>query len=510
MSASITRLPERGMARTVPIALAGLDEVASDEVVRCLAARGLAGARPCSLEELAAAVEDGALAAAWIDADAAVAASLAAVARAAATAARPLVLLARPARGRATSSSAAATKDRTEHAAALAYLRAHGAAVCSDPDAWLEAVCLVARHGIPEGPRVAVVAPEGSWLAAAAAGIGGADDDARRPAYAASADDMSPADVALVDAATWSATSPDARGDARGDARDGARAATGALLVPVVARAELADGGPAGALWGLRPALAAVTAVGAAAARARAGLGPATRTARGELEVDEEKLERQLGRLGPADSRLGDHETKVLLSAYGVPITRQAVATTASAALRIAKKAGFPVDIKPWGADVPSERDDCPVERNVATAADVRRAYSAVLGHGASAARSTLEEGAVIVRESAPSGREVAATIAPMGALGWTVIVEIAGHGPVAAPAPLRVADASALAQALVATRAGEQEPDRTALANVLRRASHLAVDHAERISKLELGVIVVGTKSERTIVVDAATVLRR
>jgi hypothetical protein len=495
MSATISRLPERGAARAPRIAIAGLDEVASDEVVRCLTARGLANSAACGLDELAAAVEDGALAAAWIDADAPVAAALAPVARAAATAARPLLLFARPGRGRSASGSTASVTA----AAALAYLRAHGAAVCNDPDAWLEAVCLVARHGVPDGARVAVVAPDGSWLAAAAAGLGGADDDARRPALAASADDMSPADVALVDVATWPATS-----------REGARAATGALLVPVVARAELADGGPAGALWGLRPALAAVAAVGAAAARARAGPGPATRTARGELEVDEEKLERQLGRLGAADSRLGDHETKVLLSAYGVPITRQAVATTASAALRIAKKAGFPVDIKPWGADVPSERDDGPVEKNVATAADVRRAYSAVLGHGASAARSTLEEGAVIVRESAPSGREVAATIAPLGALGWTVVVEIAGHAPVAAPAPLRVTDASALAAALVATRAGEGEPDRTALANVLRRASHLAVDHADRIARLELGVIVVGAKGERTMVVDAATVLRR
>jgi len=139
----------------------------------------------------------------------------------------------------------------------------------------------------------------------------------------------------------------------------------------------------------------------------------------------------------------------------------------------------------------------------------VRRAYSAVLGHGASAARSTLEEGAVIVREAAPPGREVAATIAPMGALGWTVVVEVAGHAPVAAPAPLRVADANVLAQALVATRAGEGEPDRAALANILRRASHLAVDRADRIARLELGVIVVGQKGEPTLVVDAATVLR-
>ncbi len=489
MSATITRLPDRASERTPRIALAGLDATASGEVVRCLAARGLGAARAWPLDALGTAVEDGALVAAWIDADPALAAALAPVARAAAAATRPLVLLARPTRGRG-----------SEPVAALAYLRAHGAAVCVDPDAWLEAVFLVAHHGVPDGARAAVIAADGSWLAAAAAGLGG-DDELRRPSLATSTDALAPADVALVDAANWAAV---------GGRGMPARAGSGAMLVPVIARAELADGAPNGALWGLRPALAAVAAVGHAAARARAGLGPATRSARGELEVDEERLARQLAKIGVGDVRLGDHETKVLLSAYGVPITRQGVATTASAALRIARKAGFPVDIKPWGADVPDERAGCPIERGVATAADVRRAYSAVLGGGAAAARGTHEEGAVIVREAAPSGREVAATIAPLGALGWTVVVEVAGQAPVAAPAPLRVADATALAQALVATRAGEGEPDRTALANVLRRASHLVVDHAERIAKLEMGTIVVGVKGERTVVVDATTTLRR
>lgn len=501
---SIARLPERAAGRAPRIAIAGLEAHAADEVVRCLRARGLAAAAPCALDALAGAVEDGALAAAWIDADAAVAAALAPVARAAATAGRPLLLLARAVRGKA-----------IEQVAALAFLRAHGAAICADPDAWLEALFLIARHGVPDGPRAAVIAPEGSWLAAAAAGLGtaGADDDPRRPSLAASADALAPADAALVDAARWNDSRASSTRDRAHDddpADRGVRAATGALLIPVIARAELAETAPPAALWGLRPALAAITAVGQAAARARAGLGPATRSARGELEVDEDRLARQLAKLGPADTRLGDHETKVLLSAYGVAITRQAVATTASAALRIAKKAGFPVDVKPWGADLPSERAGCPIERNVATAADVRRAYSLVLGGRAGAAPTTLEEGAVIVREAAPPGRDVSATITPLGALGWTVILEVAGHPPVAAPAPLRVADATLLAHALVATRAGEDDPDRTALANLLRRASHLAVDHADRIARLDLPVIVVGTKSQRTLVVDASTTLKR
>jgi hypothetical protein len=117
-----------------------------------------------------------------------------------------------------------------------------------------------------------------------------------------------------------------------------------------------------------------------------------------------------------------------------VPITRQAVATSPSAALRLAAKAGFPVDVKPWGPDVPSERDGCPVERGLASAADVRRAFAAVLAQ----AGQPLDGGAVIVRASPRPGRELRVKIVHLPDLGPTVIVEVPGQPPEAAPAPLR------------------------------------------------------------------------
>jgi hypothetical protein len=466
-------IPALAGARHPAIALAGLPEPARGEVAACLAARGLPRARACEPAELAAVIGDGGVAGVWLEPTADLAAALAPGCHAAAAAGRPLVVLARPARGKP-----------VELAAALAFLRSHGALVCGDPDAWLEALCLIAWHGLPHGPRAAVVAAAGSWLAIAAAGLAADELDGRRPQLAADAAELAPADVALI--AEWAELPP--------------RPSTSTMLVPLCARGERLAEAPTGALVGLRPALAAIAAAGKAAERIRAGLGPAVRAGR-DLDVDEERLERQLAKLTPGETRLGDHEAKVLLAAYGVAITRQAVATTASAALRIARKAGFPVDLKRWGAEVPLERDGAVVEAGVATAADVRRAYAAVLGHD--------DDGAVIVRESPPAGREVAASIAPLGALGWTVVLEGAGLVPVAAPAPLRAADAAALAQVLVASRAGDDEPDRAGLAALLRRASHLAVDLGDRLARLDLARIVVGGRGGRTLVVDAAAELR-
>jgi hypothetical protein len=370
-------------------------------------------------------------------------------------------------------------------AAALAYLRAYGAVLCSDPDTWLEALVLLAAWGPPPGPRVAVIAPAGSWISGSAQFLANeaATAGGRMAALAPDAARVGPTDVVLVD-------------------RDEAPAARAAMsertVVPLLGRAELCDERPA--LVGLRPALAAVAACGRLRERLALGLGPASVDEVTELGVDSERFQRQLAKIG---TRAGDHETKVLLAAWGIPVTRQAVATTPSAAIRLAKRAGYPVEVKPWGPEVPGELDGCPVERGLMTASDVRRACAAV-SRGAG-----QEPGApVIVRETPPAGRELRARVVQLGELGLTVIVDIVGApGPLAAPAPLRAIDAEEIARHVEASRLGDAQPDRAALADVLRRASFL-VAASGRIVSLDLGRVIAAARGEGIVVADASTVL--
>ncbi len=392
-----------------------------------------------------------------------------ACARAAATGS-PVCLLAPPPRG--------GGRAGTERAAALAYLHAHGAALGHDVDAWLEAVVLLVRHGLPSGPRAAVIAPQGSWLEAQALLIAAEAEALGARAPVIGGDE--PTDVVLYDPAYETPPST-----------------ASALLVPIAARSELAS--DPFALHGARAALTAIAMLGRAAERIAVGLGPAPRSATAELSVDDDKLQRQLGKLGAG--RVGDHETKVLLSAYGVAITRQAVATTPSAAVKLARRAGYPVELKPWGHDLPTEPAGCPIERGVTSDALTRQAFTAVL---TAAGKSTGDGAAVIVRETPPPGREVTVAFRELPALGWTVILEAPGTGQLAAPAPLRLIDAQALAAQVVASRAGDPEPDRTGLANLLRRASHLAADLGDRLERLDLPRVVVGGRGTRTLVIDA------
>ena len=195
-----------------------------------------------------------------------------------------------------------------------------------------------------------------------------------------------------------------------------------------------------------------------------------------------------------------------------MPITRQAVATTPSAAVKLARRAGYPVEVKPFGHDLPSEPAGCPVERNVTSDAMVRAAFATVL---AAAGRPPGDAAGVIIRETPPSGRELSVAFLELPAIGWTVVLEgpsgTGGPGAplAAAPAPLRLIDAQALAAQVAASRAGDPEPDRTGLANLLRRASHLVVDLGDRIARLDLPRVVIGGRGARTLVVDAATELR-
>jgi len=128
------------------------------------------------------------------------------------------------------------------------------------------------------------------------------------------------------------------------------------------------------------------------------------------------------------------------------------------------------------------------------------------------AGRAPADGTGVIIRETPPAGRELAVSFLELPSLGWTVVLDSpggTGAAPLAAaPAPLRLIDAQALAAHVAASRAGDPDPDRTGLANLLRRASHLAVDLGPRLSRLDLPRVIVGGRGARTLVVDALTEL--
>ena len=273
-----------------------------------------------------------------------------------------------------------------------------------------------------------------------------------------------------------------------------------ARAMHVVGRGELAHGEPM--LYGMRGALGAIDMLGRAAERIAAGIGPADHADAAELEVDRAKLDERFAKLHGL-KRVGDHDTKLLLDAYGVAKTRQAVANTPSKAVpEGAPGDRIPVEIKPWGNDVPTEREGCPIERDVTSDARVRSAFTSILN--AVSRPLSGADSAVIVREPPPLGRDISAQFVRLPSLGWTVVLEINGQ-------VVRRARAAAGARCRSARRCRRRlaRRRRRARSRGAREPAASAPRTSSRISAIASSgssyrAIVVGGRGSRTVVVDA------
>ncbi|MDW8280251.1 MAG: hypothetical protein RMK29_00975 [Myxococcales bacterium] len=175
------------------------------------------------------------------------------------------------------------------------------------------------------------------------------------------------------------------------------------------------------------------------------------------------------------DEPLSDHDTKRLLRAYGVRVSRQAPANTVTAAQRVAAQIGLPVVLVPAG-DV--EEVAC------RTTGDLKRQATLLLQRAPH----------ILVREWFPESPRVR-----------LVVVQERGLGPVlrideeAALVPLLRGEARELAEGLAAT----YDVDPRGLADMLAQISSVATEHTVTLD-LQLHV------SDAPAVVAASGTLRR
>ncbi len=202
-------------------------------------------------------------------------------------------------------------------------------------------------------------------------------------------------------------------------------------------------------------------AVGAAAFLAQRALLRRARTVAlaGEPDLaapilDDAALARAEEVLKSAGQVLSEHESKVVLRGFGVEITRQAVASSASGAAQFAEQIGYPVVLKALSPDLRRKQDVGAVVLGLTTAAAVRRAYAMILQSVEHHAPTARLDG-VLVAEQAPDGLEIECgavrlpgdELALYGrALGLPHAAE-----PILALSPLTPRDARLLADAVLA-----------------------------------------------------------
>lgn len=258
---------------------------------------------------------------------------------------------------------------------------------------------------------------------------------------------------------------------------------TGAIVGMEAPRPELATHVPTAAFLAQR-ALLRVDA-------ARAALAGALR----EPTIDEDGFGRADEVLASAGQVLTDHESKVVLRGFGIEVTRQAVASSASGAGGFADRIGYPVALKALSPDLRRRAEIGATQLDLGTGAAVRRAYGAIVDAVEKHAPTARLDG-VLVAEMVGPGLDLhcGAIRLPDGgaALFGRVMDTPAPAEPVLAPSPLTRDDAMLLAHAIlsripVPALRRTTDPDARELATLLLRLDALVRHCGARLELVEL-----------------------
>jgi acetate---CoA ligase (ADP-forming) len=213
---------------------------------------------------------------------------------------------------------------------------------------------------------------------------------------------------------------------------------------------------------------------------------------------------------------LDEIESKRLLKAYGIPISREEIATTAADAVKIAKKIGFPVVAKVVSQDILHKSDIGGVVLNLKTPAEVKRAFNDIAARVKRLKNKPKLEGILIAQQVKADlelvvGASLDAEMGPVVLFG-TGGIDIELMKDVAlAGAPLDAAEAKAL---IDRTKAGVKMKGyrgRPALheasaVKALVGLSNLMADAGSRIASIDVNPFLINPKTG--VAVDALIVL--
>jgi acyl-CoA synthetase (NDP forming) len=213
---------------------------------------------------------------------------------------------------------------------------------------------------------------------------------------------------------------------------------------------------------------------------------------------------------------LDEVASKKLLKAYGIPISKEAIARSTSEAIKIAKTIGFPVVAKVVSPDILHKSDIGGVVLDLNTPAEVGRAFSEITARVAKLKGKPRLEGILIAQQVKADlelvvGAARDAEMGPVvlfgsGGVDIELIKDVALSG-----APLDAAEARAL---IARTKAGVKikgyrgkpalhEPS---VVKALVGLSNLIADAGDRIASIDINPFLINTKTG--VAVDALIVL--
>lgn len=221
--------------------------------------------------------------------------------------------------------------------------------------------------------------------------------------------------------------------------------------------------------------------------------------------------------LPPERTHLGEVDCRPLLTAYGVPQPRAALARTAAEAARLAAEIGFPVALKVVSPDIFHKSEVGGIVLNLADEGAVAEAFEALLARVRSRQPDARLEGA-LVAQMAPPGQELIVGMRRDQQFGPLIMFGLGGvYVELFRDVAFRVAPFSrAEARRMVAeTRAGQllaglrgrPPADVDAVVEVIVRVAQMALDHPQ-IEEIDINPLIAYPAGQGVLAVDARMVV--
>jgi len=218
---------------------------------------------------------------------------------------------------------------------------------------------------------------------------------------------------------------------------------------------------------------------------------------------------------GPA--QLGEAEARPILAAYGIAQPRAELARSADEAGRLAAQIGFPVALKIVSPDIFHKSDVGGVVLKLSDAAAVQEAFTAMLARARQLQPGARIEGA-LVTQMAPPGHELIVGMRRDPQFGPLLMVGLGGVyvelfkdvafrvAPFSRAETLAMIDETHAGKLLAGLR-GQPPADIAAVAEVIERVAHLALDHP-RIQEIDVNPLLVYPAGQGALAVDVRMVL--
>jgi len=228
---------------------------------------------------------------------------------------------------------------------------------------------------------------------------------------------------------------------------------------------------------------------------------------------------RHIAMAAAAPVAMSEPDSKALLRCYGIPVPREAVASTAEEAVSLAEKIGYPVVVKAVAAALTHKSDAGAVQLGLENARSVSRAC-ATIARNVAAYDAAIELEGWLVAQAVPAGLELVIGIQNDPEMGPVVMfgaggvwLELVKDVAFAAPGFDRAGAerliASTRANTLLNGYRGDGPYDRAAVVDALVAVGRLAADAGDAIGSLDINPFVALPAGEGAFALDALVVAR-